>query len=1313
MMTEKLLSLISQVQFSSGQKQRELIEKIIVLIKDPEFAEIITLTDSVLTLFDTPELSDLKVDVLDVLIKNAFIKNNDLEAEKYLKIKIENLKKSENTGDIYKSYYDLAQIYEKRGNSTESLKMYLFSLESINDKEEELLAKVHFAIGGIYRKMEEYDKAEYHFTCCTVFAKNTNNKELEMKSAGSLGIFAWQKADFKTAQKHLIKCLTMSLEENYTEGIASSYSNLGLIHHKKREHDKAIGYYKKALPFYEKLNNNAKLSTIYTNLGYVYLDDHNFEAGEIFLNKAIKYFDKDVPKPIISPAYEALADIYERKGDYKKSVEYYKKYYKIKSEHQKDINKLKIASLETEFEKKQNEKEREIFKLKNTELNELNKKLIDTNLKLQKEIFEKLQKEEKVKKTEAKYKNFLNSTFETIIIHNNGVLEYVNPSGVKLIRAESAEDVLGQSLYSFIHPDYIEKVKERIKYLMSDNIFTTPSELKLVTLDGETLDVEISSVPFIYKDRLSIKSIIKDITDIKRSREVQKVVFEISNAIHSAKDLKELFTSIRSSLSRIIDTTNFHIALYDKDTDTLSLPYYISQLDSFEKFPAGKTITKYVINTKKPFIATEEELIGMENKGLIDSVGKMCKVWAGAPLKSNNKIIGVVAVQSYSDPNIYKKRDLDLLEFVSDQIAVAIDRKKTFEELEVSRQYLAKAQSVAKLGSWYMDVKRKTIKYSDEVYNILEIEDKSELVSIEDFYKYIPKDEENKVITPTEEKYDKKLRYHDFEHKVLTNKGNIKIVNQRVEEFFDKDGYSYEAVGIIHDVTEIKEAQEEIKKNEENFRQVTELSPYPIFLMNKKGVIEYINPKFTNTFGYILEDIPTAKEWLEKAYKAPLDDKTKRKNFRFDIIKFSEEKIFSRSMNILTKNNLIRNVVHKFMIMKDGKIYGIFEDVTESMKILEENMKHQKLESIGILAGGIAHDFNNILTSILGNITLAKLYKDKQEKQLAKLDSAEAAAIRARDLAKQLLTFSKGGAPVKKTASLGQIVKEASEFSLRGAKVKLELNIENDLWLSDIDEGQISQVVNNLVINASQAMPEGGKIFVSVENKSVSLDMPSLTNGNYVLLKVKDQGTGIPEDVLDKIFDPYFTTKEKGSGLGLATTFSIIKKHKGEIFVDSKANEGTEFSIYLPASEKKSDKKENKISLLSDVKLSGNILVMDDDESVRETCKDMLGYLGLKSDFAEDGDRAIKMYKKRLKSKFKSKYDVVIMDLTVPGGMGGKETIKEILKIDKNVKALVSTGYSNDPVVSSFKDFGFSGVVSKPYKIDELKTAITNILSRK
>jgi PAS domain S-box-containing protein len=400
----------------------------------------------------------------------------------------------------------------------------------------------------------------------------------------------------------------------------------------------------------------------------------------------------------------------------------------------------------------------------------------------------------------------------------------------------------------------------------------------------------------------------------------------------------------------------------------------------------------------------------------------------------------------------------------------------------------------------------------------------------------------------------------------------------------------------------------------------------------------------------------------------------------------------------------------------EGRVIGmvlVFRDITERQKLETELFKARKLESLGVLAGGIAHDFNNILTGIITNLFTAKISMAPASESYKLLVDAEKACFRASRLTKQLLTFSKGGSPVKEVASIKELIEETVGFCLSGSNANYRLEIPDGLMASNIDKGQIDQVINNLLINALQAMPAGGTITVIAENFILREDGPAehahlgLLPGNYIKVSIKDEGVGIAPKDLEKIFDPYFTTKPQGTGLGLTTSYSIIKNHNGAITVESQFGEGSVFSFYLPALEVSlnSYAAESKNSK----NRAGKILVMDDDEAVRTVVTQLLKGFGFQVQCAATGNETIEAYKNAFLEG--APFDVVIMDLTIPGGIGGKEALKILKETDPQIKAIVASGYSNDPVMANFKDFGFRGVIVKPFNIDEFLRVIESVMN--
>jgi len=384
-------------------------------------------------------------------------------------------------------------------------------------------------------------------------------------------------------------------------------------------------------------------------------------------------------------------------------------------------------------------------------------------------------------------------------------------------------------------------------------------------------------------------------------------------------------------------------------------------------------------------------------------------------------------------------------------------------------------------------------------------------------------------------------------------------------------------------------------------------------------------------------------------------------------------------------------------------------EIAERKKIKEELLKARKLESLGVLAGGIAHDFNNLLTAILGNISLVKLYLKDNEQAQDRMIEAENASLKARELTHQLLTFAKGGSPVKKNANIKDLIRDSTTLVLRGSSIVCEFHFDKDLYCVKIDQGQIIQVINNITINSKQSMPDGGLIKVSAKNiLNGNQHDASLSKNKYVCIVIEDRGIGIPEGYLMKIFDPYYTTKEDRHGLGLATCYSIIKKHDGIVTVESEVGKGSIFRVYLPASEEVEHKDEINNEDV-DYYGKGRVLIMDDEEGIREVVSAMLKKIGYSVKAVTNGNEAIINYIEAIERS--EPFDIVILDLTIRGGKGGRETLKELYNFDPEVKAIVASGCSNDPVMAEYEQYGFRGRVAEPFKTSELNDVLKKVLA--
>lgn len=547
--------------------------------------------------------------------------------------------------------------------------------------------------------------------------------------------------------------------------------------------------------------------------------------------------------------------------------------------------------------------------------------------------------------------------------------------------------------------------------------------------------------------------------------------------------------------------------------------------------------------------------------------------------------------------------------------------------------------------------------------------------------------------------------------------GTEGIIRVYTSPIRDRNGEIVAGVIISHDITEEKMIEERLRFAN-LLQQIIEVLPDATFVLNNERKVIAWNRAAEKMSGTGKEDVLGTDRYSQAFFderRPMLADYLldgKEINPRYHSVTRENDTVFAeihvpsgndgRGAFIELKVTLIKN--------KQGETIGVIQserDITRQREMEAENLKLQKIESIGLMAGGIAHDFNNLLAGILASAQLARFKMDEGEANISSMLRLEKIILDGTNLTRQLLAFAKGGAPVKKVISVEEIIRETGEFALQGSKSKCRCILSDDLCLIEADAGQIAQVISNIVINADQAMPDGGVVEIRADNVEINpADLIPLKTGRYVKISLSDQGIGIPPENIERIFDPYFTTKSKGHGLGLATSYLIVSNHDGLLQVESELGKGTTFHLYFPVVETEMLKENVKTKNILPGK--GRILFMDDEEIIRSATGEMLQRIGYEVAYAEGGNEAIQLY-------FDAKdaghpFDVLIMDLTVPGGVGGKEALRRILAVDPGAKAIVSSGYSNDPVMADFAHHGFRGVLEKPYKIEDLSEVLNQAM---
>jgi len=550
----------------------------------------------------------------------------------------------------------------------------------------------------------------------------------------------------------------------------------------------------------------------------------------------------------------------------------------------------------------------------------------------------------------------------------------------------------------------------------------------------------------------------------------------------------------------------------------------------------------------------------------------------------------------------------------------------------------------------------------------------------------------------------------DVSYQFIKKNGDVLDVLLSASAERDSSGNVVRSLGVIEDITERKRMEEAFRESKERLDLALRSARMGVWHWEIKENKRYFDDLTCQLLGIESATFTgTAEEFFQRVHP---EDREKLKAALARTIE--QDVLYEPKYRIVLPDGSVYYITARGRLVRDDKgqparISGILWDITEQHLLDQERIKTQKLESIGTLAGGIAHDFNNLLQGIFGYISMAKLSFSQKEKALKMLEEAEKALHMSVNLTSQLLTFSKGGKPLKKMISLQPVIENSAKFALSGSRVDYRIMLDEELWTVEADEGQIGQVIQNLVLNADQAMPLGGTIKITAKNVlAPKEELPQhLGEGKYVVISVKDSGIGISEQYLQKIFDPYYTTKEKGSGLGLATSYSIVRTHGGVIKVNSKVDKGTTFYVYLPALE--GGKETSQVPASFTVGHKGKILLMDEAELIRNIAGELLKTLEHEVEFADRGEEAIGKYQRAREAD--KPFDIVILDLTIRGGMGGKETIKRLLAIDPGIKAIVSSGYSDDAVVAAYEKYGFKARLTKPYKLENLRDTLNALLS--
>lgn len=872
------------------------------------------------------------------------------------------------------------------------------------------------------------------------------------------------------------------------------------------------------------------------------------------------------------------------------------------------------------------------------------------------DITDHIQTEEKLRDSEERYRNLVDLIPDGIIIHTDSKVVFANRSAVSIFKAKNQDNLIGKNILDLVAPEYKNMVIERVKNSLYLGINAEPIKELFQTLDGDIINVEVAAIPFTYMGKQSMLVVFSNITE---KTKIEGKLKESENLFFKFMDHLPVCTFIKDSEGKTIFSNTF----MDKEFNSNSWEGKKAK-EIFPETIAEKIIQDDLTALEKGYMINIENLTTVDGQTHIYETHKF-----SIPRENGEPLLGGIAIDITERITVEKtlQTTLNTLEDIIKSIPSGLF---IYQYEEPDKLYLLKANEAA-----------------TKITGISETE-------------WINR--EFNEIWPNAVKFGITQSYLD----VIYSGKNIELEDINYEDDRINGAYRIRAFNIpgkklgvaFEDVTKTKIAEAAWHESEKIFAEFMKNSPIYVFFKDANIRAMRLSDNFEKMLGRPLNEI-IGKDMNE------LFPSTLAKSMIED-----DKKILNGGETITINEELNGRyyTTIKFPIIFDNKpkyLAGYTIDITdmknaeeERIKMLQQLQDTQRIEALGILAGGIAHDFNNLLVGIFGYMDMARA--DSTEPRIRDMiDSAMTTIERARNLTKQLLTFAKGGAPITLTEPLVDFIRESTKFALSGSNINCKFDIQSDLWMSNYDHNQLSQVMDNLIINAQQAMPVGGTIFVSAKNiilqENEHINLPA---GNYVLITVTDNGTGIPPEILPRIFDPFFTTKQKGSGLGLAISYSIIKKHGGLIEAKSEPGHGTTFSIYLPAVDKKIEPETIPQSVARAG--SGNILFMDDEDVIRDSVSKILEYVGYSVTAVSTGEEVISNFKKSIESNILFK--AIIMDLTVNNGMGGKETIGTLREIDPEIPIFVSSGYSDDPVMSDPQKYGFTDSIQKPFRMSEL-----------
>jgi PAS domain S-box-containing protein len=884
------------------------------------------------------------------------------------------------------------------------------------------------------------------------------------------------------------------------------------------------------------------------------------------------------------------------------------------------------------------------------------------------DVTELKQAEARISESEKKYRTLFESSNDGIFILDlDGNFIDANPAAYARL-GYTKDELLSLHISKLDTPAFSGQVPERIREIKERGfaVFESANRRK----DGSVMQIEVSARLLEYEGKTVVFSVNRDITERKRAQE------ELAGQ--------------KAMLQQILDTSSVAIFLVDKAGR-------ITQANKRMTEMFGQTMTELAGREYVELIhPTERETGRAKMLALLASKVQSVDVERHYRRKDGTEFWGHLAGKRFYDIH---GSELGLIGVLSD----VTERKRAEDALRKSEKMLQTIIDAEPECVKLLDENACLIMMNRAGLGMLQVESLDQ-VKGQCVCPLVTSEYREAFLDLTRRVFRGESGTLSFE--MVGMKGRHLWMETHAVPLRNEKDEIIAVLGVTRDVTERKKAEDALRQSEARFRDIIENASVGILVANvETREFLYANPAICRLLGYSQQDFHSLT-----AMDITVPEERQESSAGFQA--HAEGKLDVTERTLRRKDgSTVRMSINSVRMEFDGQpgLVGFFTDVTEKRLLEEERLKAQKLESLGTLAGGIAHDFNNLLQGIFGYISMAKLTIDQREKSLAMLVQAEKALHQSVNLTSQLLTFSKGGKPVKKATDLRSVIENAVKFALSGSRVSYDLSFGHDLHAVEADEGQIGQVIQNIVLNAEQSMPLGGRIDIEARNvpPARAAGLPLAAADGLVEIVVRDQGTGIPSEHLPRLFDPYFTTKEKGSGLGLATSYSIVKNHDGMIDVSSVLGKGSTFTVYLPAIRAAQVPAASSAPGSCVAGRSCRVLVMDDEEIVRLVAGELLRELGHEAEFAENGGSAIEKYRQALSEG--RPFDAVILDLTIRGGMGGLETLLKLKEIDPGVNAVVSSGYSDDDETADYKTHGFRSYLKKPYNIEQLQDVLNGL----